>query len=678
METTDAPNRDIQLKFTNQHKSITFFPDTQLPPFTIITGVNGSGKTHFLEAIQSGQIEVKGVQANTNQIRRFNWNDFSPQVEQGANPSVMRQSRENALNNLMLHKDNFWKQFPAFFAQRQISGDSTLQDSALLFAIDEAKLVGLLKNCKQRSMPFTENGARQVANQFVRQRENAEPQFCQQLKQYGDLEKKLRELTIEQGLPTLFSLPESAFREFMPLNWSQNNLLQFQFASWFAAWHGAFEYNRINRFYATQEGEVQRHFLTDENFVKRFGPKPWELTNRVLEASGIRYRVNHPTTSFQNLEMQFNLRFCDPTEELKIQVNDLSSGEKIILAIILLLYQTSGEMGLAQMPKLLLLDEVDAPLHPSYAKVLIDILYNELVLKCGLEVILTTHSPSTVALAPKGSVFELVRKPREIRSITPSQATQILASGFVSITSSDVIVITESSEDSEYYQQIFACCVEHNWLSSIPPLKFIAASKKNDDADGGGCPQVKNWAAKLHGIGLERFRGLIDQDSGNKEDAVIKVLRRYSIENYIFDPVNLCAFLIHKGIKVPFPSLTLERMCASELIRLSPSQIQATIDELCAWLVHASGKRDARESKAIPVKYIGLSEVSIPKWWIVTQGHELESLLRQHLNPLCTQQQRGAVIRSHREEIIAFQTKTFPEGISQDLVEIFSQLQSGL
>jgi len=667
----------IRLSFKSRHKSIASLPNTVLPPFTILTGVNGSGKTHLIQAISGGQVTVEGISPGNNSIQPFDWNNFSPQVDDGANPASMRVNRENALNTLITHRNNVWNQLASFFDQRHLSGDSKFQDSALMLKIDEATLYGLLKNCKQLNSPnpMPEHQARQFATHFIQHRNAIESQFYQQLRQYGDLEKELKECVRQLGVSTIYDLPESAFREFMPLNWTGNNFLQFQFASWFAAWHGAWEYNRINRFYATQEGETHRHYLTDENFVKRFGPKPWELTNRVLEASGIRYRVNHPATSFQNLEMRFNLRFADPADRIEIQVGDLSSGEKIILAIILLLYQTSGEMGLAQMPKLLLLDEVDAPLHPSYTKVLIDILNNELVAKHGLKIILTTHSPSTVALAPKGTIFEVVRDPRQIRPITPSQATQILSSGFVSITPSDVIVITESSDDPEYFQQVFSSCSEQGWLPAIPSLKFIAASQKDDDGMGGGCPQVKNWAPKLHEIGLERFRGLVDRDSGNKEDKIVKVLTRHSVENYIYDPLTLCAFLVHKIIDVPFPDLPVERMSATALLKLDVLQLQKMVDDFSEWFANKSGTAEILKSKFAPARYARLPEINIQQWWFDTKGHELETLLKKHLNPLCKQQQRGALIRNERDEIIAFQTKTFPEAISRDLIEIFSQLQ---
>jgi len=117
-------------------------------------------------------------------------------------------------------------------------------------------------------------------------------------------------------------------------------------------------------------------------------------------------------------------------------------------------------------------------------------------------------------------------------------------------------------------------------------------------------------------------------------------------------------------------------MCASELPKVNPTQIQKMIEEFCDWLANTSGTKEVRDSKPVPVRYAGLPDMNIPEWWIETKGHVLETLLKQHLNPFCKQQQRGALIRNERDEIITFQTRTFPEAISRDLVEIFSRLQS--
>lgn len=51
----------MNLRFIKQHKSIKDFPAVSIPDFTVITGKNGSGKTHLLEAIKNGSVEVTGI-----------------------------------------------------------------------------------------------------------------------------------------------------------------------------------------------------------------------------------------------------------------------------------------------------------------------------------------------------------------------------------------------------------------------------------------------------------------------------------------------------------------------------------------------------------------------------------------------------------------------------------------
>ena len=46
----------MQLEFRKQHLSIAAFPAVELPQLAIIVGLNGSGKSHLLQAIASGAI----------------------------------------------------------------------------------------------------------------------------------------------------------------------------------------------------------------------------------------------------------------------------------------------------------------------------------------------------------------------------------------------------------------------------------------------------------------------------------------------------------------------------------------------------------------------------------------------------------------------------------------------
>jgi predicted ATP-dependent endonuclease of OLD family len=68
----------------------------------------------------------------------------------------------------------------------------------------------------------------------------------------------------------------------------------------------------------------------------------------------------------------------------------------------------SGYNGLGSIQNktsLLLLDELDAYLNPVMSKMFIEIVNDILVKKFKIQVIMTTHSPSTVAYTPEENLF---------------------------------------------------------------------------------------------------------------------------------------------------------------------------------------------------------------------------------------------------------------------------------
>ena len=84
----------------------------------------------------------------------------------------------------------------------------------------------------------------------------------------------------------------------------------------------------------------------------------------------------------------------------------------------------------------MVLDEPDAHLHPSMCKMMVEI-FSEMSAKKeigggGIRIIITTHSPSTVAFTPEGSLFVMQREAdnkRSIRPTTSEDAVEILSDG---------------------------------------------------------------------------------------------------------------------------------------------------------------------------------------------------------------------------------------------------------
>ncbi len=158
------------------------------------------------------------------------------------------------------------------------------------------------------------------------------------------------------------------------------------------------------------------------NLVKAH-PFPWSQLDRLIEELGInekdvkvfQFQIDHP---FRKNPMDFDTlmnwrsgsgSYFQEVIGLKAhndshrKLEDLSSGEKTLLALATLLH-THQQIH----PRLdaLYLDEIDASLHPTMISAMLEILQKQ---SDSTRIFLATHSPTTVALAPKDSLFLVER-----------------------------------------------------------------------------------------------------------------------------------------------------------------------------------------------------------------------------------------------------------------------------
>src|SRR4051812_18679818 len=103
----------ISLTFSKPHRSIRALPEVTLPDFAVITGVNGSGKSHLLEAINNGSVVTPGVSIppqpvppGRNQsvpgtdVRLFTWNNLVPAPGSAADPIQLDRERNAFITHL--------------------------------------------------------------------------------------------------------------------------------------------------------------------------------------------------------------------------------------------------------------------------------------------------------------------------------------------------------------------------------------------------------------------------------------------------------------------------------------------------------------------------------------------------------------------------------------------------
>jgi len=124
---------------------------------------------------------------------------------------------------------------------------------------------------------------------------------------------------------------------------------------------------------------------------------PWTVLNELFEKLNFKYRFKDDYI-FTTPYMEENPKLRDNTEIRSLV--DLSDGEKAILKLALI----SLDEEISKDIKLVLFDEYDAPLNPSLTESFYHVI-EKFYIKKGIQVILTTHSPATISLAPDYAQF---------------------------------------------------------------------------------------------------------------------------------------------------------------------------------------------------------------------------------------------------------------------------------
>ena len=119
------------------------------------------------------------------------------------------------------------------------------------------------------------------------------------------------------------------------------------------------------------------------------------------------------------------------TTDARYDLDSLSSGEKVLMALCLSSF--NRYLGRRQ-PKLLLLDELDAVLHPSMVAALVTTL-KSLFVPQGTKVLMTSHSAMTVAALDEADIFRVVRKRGRVTvsRTTKSEAINELSEGLATV-----------------------------------------------------------------------------------------------------------------------------------------------------------------------------------------------------------------------------------------------------
>lgn len=605
----------MQVTFSSSYLSINSFPTIDLPDFCVLTGLNGVGKTHFLQALQNGNLRVDCAPnqspGNQNEVRFFDWNSLVPQDTGVFLSENLKNEKVDAFNQYNSHRNQFHimemirnvvrqQQLPTQYVSDPISATS--------LSLEDITSLGI------------GNDPRSVHEQI---RQAAIQSQDQILGSIGEpVRSRIRAIAGMSGKPFLTLSQDDFFRS-SATSWGEVSIFQQSFARLFVAYRDANFANQIGQFMASK-GEKEVKYISDEEFVRQNGPPPWQFVNESLAAAGLDFQINHPAL---NETSPFQPELKKITNATTIQFGALSSGEKVLMSFAFCIYYSQDRRQLALHPKLILLDEVDAPLHPSMSRTLIGTIQKTLVEAYGIKVILTTHSPSTVAMAPEDSIY--VMKPNEpgLHKSSRAEALNILTVGVPTLAISYEgrrQVFVESPSDAKIYDAIYKLIRPR--IASERSLEFIATGTRS--ATGAerntGCDVVKRIVSDLSAAGNQSVFGLVDWDGHHQGSARMAVLaegNRNGLENLILDPL-IISLLICRDFPAQKPTIGI--LSTTNFIsysQLDPQLTQAAVDLVTTGVLGSSATETVR------VEYTGGLSLQVDKRYLTTDDHGLEALL---------------------------------------------------
>ncbi|MFU9045229.1 AAA family ATPase, partial [Acinetobacter tibetensis] len=413
-------------------------------------------------------------------------------------------------------------------------------------------------------------------------------------------------------------------------------------------------------------------YLKSDIFIEKYGQAPWKIINEILDSVDIPYEFKVPNENDYSPYLPYEPKFIKKDIETEVKISELSSGEKILIALAFALYNNEHA---TQLPKVLLLDETDASLHPSMSKQYLKILKETFVKKLGIKVIITTHSPSTVALADEQDIFVVENSEQRIRKCSKDEALSVLTAGVPSLSinyENRKQVFVESPFDVKYYDAIYK--ILSPYLNKEVSLNFISSGDSRTDRNGdpvANCSQVKHITQTMRNHGNKSCFGIIDWDLNNKEPEegiIVNALNnQYSIENCLLNPlfIGLLILITKNGPynEVEYTFRDLDSSCSN------------TLNTIHDWiLTKISSQFTTSDNNFTSIELNNGLVIKTPQWFTHHQGHELETKILQVI-PELNSLKRGKE-EALKLEIINRVYEDCPELIPVNFKEVFQRIQN--
>ncbi len=363
----------------------------------------------------------------------------------------------------------------------------------------------------------------------------------------------------------------------------------------------------------TEEINLRADGHDSSQIKEKIGEKPWEVLKKIINNAELPFKFNNPDKT--RIADKFKLQMTHTRNGEEIDFSALSSGEKTLLSLIFYLYHSEKTPY-----KILLFDEPDAHLHPGMSKYFLKIIEETFVKKLGIRVIMTTHSPCTVALCPPEALFEMIYEPPRIKKAASLNSTIFnLTSGSLYVNKMTKYILVEDNDDAEFYNYLYDQLRSEKCINMDITLQFISVSTRKSKLEGrsGGKTVVRGLIENFMAVGADAIFGLVDRDDKEEENPNVFQIKRYSIENYLIDPILIYATLVENNIKLDI-DISHDLHSITKIKQESEKNLQKIADHIISLI-----RFENKEEEDIKIPFINGKTIKYPSWIINMKGKNI-------------------------------------------------------
>ena len=433
----------MKIELARPYKSIKTLSTEELPDFAVLIGRNGAGKTQLLDALKEGAATILDI--GVDDIEKYDMADFGSPDAGGAGRHTNQFAQMTAdtyLTSQPSHRPPIVIAAAIFnefiSAIERDSGTQAREDF-------EVKLKYEIQQLKD----FSVFGANSSPSSYER-------------KLYEEILVPLAPKTSGRRNRNQTDQPKNRFNgnqaallssalkltEKLPHELSRDDIVR---ASYY---EGDTLANSVSAVFVAYKVEqfiwahkrIETESVSYADLITEYRakyPPPWDTLREILsemrDASGddglFNFDFSDPddyVLDMSNYErFSFRSEMTNRTTGAQYELNALSSGERVLMALCLASF--NKYLG-RRLPKLLLLDEIDAVLHPSMVETLVSTL-KTLFVQQGTKVLMTSHSPMTMVALEETDIFRVVRTHDSVKvsPATKPEAISELSEGLATV-----------------------------------------------------------------------------------------------------------------------------------------------------------------------------------------------------------------------------------------------------